>query len=530
MPKDWKVTKRKFKELKRQLLFNRGIQTKEETKKFFNPKISDYQVLLDIPGIQEAKKRIEKAIKANETIFVYGDYDVDGVSASAIVYHGLKSLGAKILPHIPHREKEGYGMSKFGLDEIKRQGGSLVITVDHGIGAVEKCEYAKEIGLDVIITDHHTKGSSIPKCVSLIHSTKMCGAAVAWCLMRKLISKELSQELLQFVCLGTVADLIPLTGLGRAFVAEGLEEINRTKNTGLKALILETGLIKGQIGSFEIGFILAPRLNAIGRLEHAIDALRLLCTKDILKATQLARLLCDTNVRRQKLTEVAYEQARISIGRLDKKIHVVDSSEWVPGIIGLIAARIVEQFSRPAIAISKGQDLSKGSARSVTGLNITEVIRTCSDILVDVGGHAGAAGFTIQTEKISIFKQRLDDYFQNSDFIFEESFLNIEVQVEKQELTFALARELEKFEPFGMGNSRPLFCAKNLKISDIKTVGVGKHLKFKAEEIDCIGFGMGELEQSLKSGQLIDLAFYLEINKFNGRELLQLKVKDLKPV
>ncbi len=382
--------------------------------------------------------------------------------------------------------------------------------------------------MDVIISDHHTKGENVPECVAVIHSTKMCGAGVAWCLVKELVSEELSRELLQFVCLGTVADLIPLTGLGRAFVTEGLGEINKTHNTGLQALILETGLIKGQIGSFEVGFILAPRLNAIGRLEHAIEALRLLCTKDLLKATRLARLLCDTNTRRQRLTEAAYEQARISIKDLDKKIHVVDSSEWAPGIIGLIAARIVEEYTRPAIAISRGEELSKGSARSIAGLNITEVVKTCSDILVDVGGHSGAAGFTIQTEKITIFKQRLDEYFQSSNFVFEEGFLNIEAQLEEQELTMDLVKELEKFEPFGMGNPRPLFSGENFRISDIKTVGAGKHLKFKINGVDSIAFGMGELEEYFKSGQSVDIAFYLEINKFNGRETLQLKVKDIK--
>jgi len=528
MPKLWNFLPEHSKILKSQLLFSRGIKTSADKQRFFHPKISDYENLLKIPGQSQAKKRIVQALEKKETIFVYGDYDVDGVTASAVVYHGLKSLGALILPYIPHREKEGYGLSKIGLDEIKRQGGQLIITVDHGIVALEQALYAKELGLDLIITDHHTPlDKDRPEAVAIVHSIAMCGAAVAWSLVKDLIDDKLSHQLLQFVALGTIADMIPLTGLGRALVVEGLDELNTTTNVGLRALIQESGLTRGTLGAFEIGFVLAPRLNAIGRLEHAIDALRLLCTTSLLKATQLAHLLCDINSLRQRLTATAYEEARLQITMADK-IHVLSSKSWQPGIIGLVAAKVCEDSRKPTIAISMGEEFSKGSARSIDGINITESIRQFSSLLIAFGGHAGAAGFTIETEKIAKFKKSLQDHFLTLQIADLGPSLTIEAKVDKKELTKETVFMLQAFEPFGNGNNRPVLATMNLQASDIRTVGEGKHLKLKLDGIDAIGFGMGEQIKDLQEGQVVDVAYYMEINSFNGRESLQLKLKDIK--
>jgi len=521
----WKVAPKKSDDLVKQLLINRGIKTSEKKEQFFHPKISDFVSDLHIPGIEKANKRILQAVEKGEQIIVYGDYDVDGICASAILYKGLTSLHAKVLPYIPHREKEGYGLSKLGLEFARDSGASLVVTVDNGIVAIEQAKFAKEIGLDLIITDHHIPGKQKPDAYTVVHSTKMCGAAVAWCLIKNLITKELAQELLQFVAIATVCDLMPLIGLNRAFVFEGLKVLNETKNLGLLALVAECGIDLGSIGSFEIGYMIGPRLNAMGRLEHAIDSLRLLCTKDPEKAKKLARLLCDTNIARQNMTMQALEQAKLLIDE-SQKIHVLASKDWSSGIIGLVAGRICDEYARPAIAISLGQEVSKGSGRSIDGINIVEIIRQQEDILIDVGGHPGAAGFSILNKHIETFKKRLEDYV----FILPESekVLEIEAELESKQLSKSLCRMLLKFEPFGMNNRRPTFATNGMQVSDLRTVGSGKHLKFKTDNIDAIAFGMGSLESQLQNGQLVALAHTPEIDTYNGANKLQLKVKDIK--
>jgi len=531
MAKVWRIKGKSTDDVLEQLMVNRGIKTEEEKQKFFNSKIEDFEKELQIPGIEKTLNRIRKAIEGGETIVVFGDYDVDGITASAILYKALTSIGAKVMPYIPHREREGYGLNKTGLEFARDTGAAVVITVDNGIVAVDQAAFAKEIGLDLIITDHHTAGEIKPDAYSIVHSTKMCGAAVAWCLIREVVKPDLAQELLQFVAVASVADMMPLIGLNRALVTEGLKVLNRTKNLGFETLINEARLEKGGLKSFEIGHIIAPRINAIGRLEHAIDALRLLCTKDPVKARRLAKLLNDTNIRRQDLTATAYEQAvKMAQKNSGKKIQVLHSKDWHPGIIGLIAARITESFFMPTLAISVGETVSKGSARSINGLNITEVLRTASSHLVDVGGHAGAAGFSIETSKIEIFKEVIEKTVLEMKTEETGAYLDIEAEVPLSKLTKSLAKKLEDFEPFGLMNPRPTLATTNMKISDIRTVGSGKHLKFKVDGIDAIAFSMGELENFLQSGQVINLAYNLEINKFNGQENLQLKVKDIQVV
>ncbi|MBI2330099.1 single-stranded-DNA-specific exonuclease RecJ [Candidatus Daviesbacteria bacterium] len=521
----WKVAPRKTDDLIKQLLINRGIKSIKGKEQFFHPKISDFTSDLQIPNIDKASRRILQAIEKGEQIIVYGDYDVDGICASAILYKGLTSIGAKVLPYIPHREKEGYGLSKVGLEFARDSGASLVITVDNGIAALEQARFAKELGLDLIITDHHIPSKEKPEAFAVVHSTKMCGAAVAWCLIKDLIKKELAEDLKQFAAVATVCDLMPLIGLGRAFVSEGLKVLKKTTNPGILALIDSAGINAPDIGSYEIGYMIGPRLNAMGRLEHAIDSLRLLCTKDPVKAKKLAQLLSDTNVARQNMTMEALDQAKLLVDK-DKKIHVLASEYWSPGIIGLVAGRICDEYSHPTIAISIGEEVSKGSARSIDGVNIIEVIRKHIDILVDAGGHPGAAGFSILTKHIEVFKKRLESDL--SDLPETEKVLEVEAEIESQKLTKNLVLSLQKFEPFGMDNRRPVFATKDMTISDIRTVGSGKHLKFKVDNIDAIAFGMGSLETSLQKGQSMALAYTPELDTYNGSEKLQLKVKDIK--
>ncbi len=530
MAKNWKILPQKSDNLLEQLLLNRGLKTKQQREQFFHPKLSEFEADLNIPNISKAKKRIEQAIKNQELIIVYGDYDVDGICGAAVLYLGLSELGAKVLPYLPHREKEGYGLSPVGLNYAKEQGASLVISVDCGIVSFEQAKLVKKLGMDLIITDHHQPlGDKRPDCFALVHSTKMCGTAVAWCLMRSLLNKSQQEELLDLVAIATIADMMPLLGVNRAFVKEGLKVLNQTERIGWKALFNEAGVKRGEITAYEIGHIIAPRLNAMGRLGHAIDSLRLICTRDRIKASRLANLVAETNNQRKKLTEDAITSARLEVAKELKKIYVVASEEWAPGIIGLIAGRITEETKRPSIAISIGETHSKGSARSINGVNITELIRKCSDLLVAVGGHTGASGFTIFTEKIQEFRERLEG-FMEEEMELEESELEIEAEVKSNKLSMNLAKDIAKFEPFGKENQMPILCSQNMILSELITLSEGKHLKGKADNVDFIAFGMGDLKNLLQDGMLIDMAYNLEINKFNGREKLQLKVKDIKLV
>ena len=536
MSKVWKVTPKTSDDLVEQLLINRGIKTEEEKEKFFNPKLEDYEADLQIPGIEKAKKRILKAVENKELIVVYGDYDVDGVCGTAVLYHGLTSLGIKVLPYIPHREKEGYGLSKEGLQTIKEKGASLIITVDNGIVALEQAGFAQAIGLDLIITDHHLPAEEKPQCLALIHCTKMCGTAVGWCLVRSLVSKGLAEELLDLVGIATICDLVPLLGVNRALTALGLVQLNKTNRAGLLALFYESRLDFGKITSYEVGHILGPRLNAIGRLEHAIDSVRLLCTKDKDKASKLAQLLCAANDQKKQLSMQATVEAKEMIAQEKglhpdetvgkKKILVLHSEKWIPGIIGLIAAKVAEEYHLPTIVLSRGEAESKGSARSVNGLDIVETLRKCSDLLNDVGGHPKAAGFTIDSSKIDVFKKRLESLV--GETVFEDvDELEIELEVSSSKLSKELVIKLEKFEPTGVGNPKPVLATRNIRVFGLKTVGERKHLKFKADGIESIAFSLGHLSNLLEEGQLVNAAYYLEINQFNGNSTLQLKVLDL---
>lgn len=528
--KAWQIKPKVSDDLVKQLLFNRGLKTEQEIKQFFNPQLKDFEKELSLAGIAAAKKRILKAVEDKELIIVFGDYDVDGVCGTAILYHGLTAAGAKVLPYIPHREKEGYGLSKEGLQYAKDQGASLVITVDNGIVALEPAKFAKEISLDLIITDHHVSLEEKPEALSIIHSTKLCGAAVGWCLVRELVQKELSQELLDLAAIATIGDLVPLVGVNRALVCEGLKVLNSSNRSGLKALISDAGLKLGLIDAYQIGHVLGPRLNAIGRLEHAMDSVRLLCTKDSEKARRLSRLLCQANEQKKKLTVEAITQARQMLADKtavkEKKILIIHSPEWIPGIIGLVAARVSEEYRVPAVVISQGEVYSKGSARSVDGLDIVSTIRECSDVLLDVGGHPKAAGFTLQTSRIEEFKTKLEQTVAVMEVDSEEK-LEVEAVVEAKLLSKKLLADLNRFEPTGSVNPKPLLASMNMRLSQIKTVGGGQHLKFKADGIDAIAFSLGNLSSLLQEGQLVNIAYYLEVDNYNGVDKLQMKVVDI---
>lgn len=530
MAKTWEVYPKKTDDLFEQLLINREIKSKKDQDDFLNPKLEDYAGELNLSGIDTAKKRIEKAVKDKELVIVYGDYDADGLCGTAVLYQGLTYLGAKVLPYIPHRDKEGYGLSKEGLDIVKEKGATLVITVDNGIVATDQAKYASDLGLDLIITDHHAIEDKKPDALAIIHSTKICGAAVAWCLVRAITNKKEADELLDLVAIATVCDLLPLLGINRALVKYGLQQLRQTKRLGLLALFNESKLKKGEITSRDISHVLGPRLNAIGRLEHSMDALRLLCTKDRMKALRLAQVLVTSNELKKKVSQDGITEAHDLISKqvdaLSKKILILHSENWIPGITGLIAGRISEEYSLPTIAIARGESIARGSARSVGELNIVEVIRECSDCLIDMGGHPGAAGFTIENSKITEFQDRLEELMVKVEFSSVPKLL-IDAEIPVKMVNKKLVSDLDRLEPTGISNVTPVFASLNVSVTDVKTLSDGQHLKFRAEGIDAIAFSFGNLASLIKEGQLVNLAYTLEINKFNGSEKVQLKIIDI---
>lgn len=529
------------------LLENRGLTDKKTIQEFLNPKLD--QVAVDSVGIdkkqlKKATDRIYDAIKNHEQIIIYGDYDVDGITGTAILWETLHGMKAKVLPYLPDRIDEGYGLSIKGIENIMSQtpGIKLIITVDNGIVAEEAVQFAKEQGIEVIITDHHTIDKKLPDAFAIVHTTRMCGAGIAWLIAQQFKKKNGEYQIeddehLELAALGTVADLVPLTGANRTIVKFGLEKICRTRRPGLIELFKQAGIEKEVFGVYEIGFLIAPRLNAAGRIENAMDSLRLLCTNNKAKARELAEQLEITNRERQFLMKQAAEHASLSVKTQEslKKILIVAHENYAQGVIGLVAGKLVEEYYRPSIVISKGEKYSKASARSVSGFNIIEFLRSTPEYFVNVGGHPMAAGFTIETEKIIVFKEFLET---TAEKLIDGETLTKSVRIDCELPLSAVSKDLftsiTQLEPFGMANPQPVFATRDVVIDDIRVLGrERKHLKLQvrpsnSQLFEAIAFNMGEFAKDLKIGDTIGLAYMIDENTWNGNTKLQLKIKDIK--
>lgn len=547
------------------ILSGRGLDNEAKIDEYLNirdpKKYSPKEVGLDMSALKNAVTRIRKALTDNESIIVYGDYDADGITATAIMWQALHNLGAKVMPYIPHRVEEGYGLSQKGIDLVNEKWGpGLIITVDQGVTGRQKVAYAQSLGIDVIVTDHHALPEKLPECI-IVHSTLIAGSAVSWFTANYLyreLSKELDHGLLALAAIGSVSDMMPLTGVNRSLVKYGLSILSVYPGVGLAALIAQAGLNPEHIGVYEISYILAPRLNAMGRLEHAIDALRLLCTKDKLKAQLLAHKLSNINSQRQQLTidstTHALEYIRSTIDNpQQKKIFVVSGVQYNQGIIGLVAGKLVEEYYRPAIVISEGEKFSKASARSITGFNIIQALRGLGDLLVEVGGHPMAAGFTIETDRISLLKEKLEILAENmiADDMLVRS-LAVDIELPLTYCSLDLWNKIQELSPFGFGNPEPVLVTTGVRVADIKPVGAaGKHLKLKIVDpsfarpdpdsagiagswsvagitYEAIAFNQGEMYGEISANRKIDIAYSLDLNDWNGNQKLQLKIKDIR--
>lgn len=484
-------------------------------------------------------KRIRQAITSGQPIIIFGDYDADGVTATAVLWETLNLLGAKVYPFLPSRERHGYGLSVTGIQDalllLKSKDQSLkplFITVDNGIVAHEAATYLKKQGIDLIITDHHLPGDSLPACYALVHTEKLAGVGVAW-MLAKALNPSLAPGLLDLVAIGTVADMLPLVGPNRSLVKSGLETLKTTKRPGLLALYNEAGIdAQNGLSTYHVNYVIAPRLNAMGRLEHALDSLRLLLTTNLKKAQNLAQLLSDTNKSRQDLTKVFIDKAEAMVGKTSEHLIVVADAAFHEGVIGLVAGKLVEKYYRPSIVISRGETISKASVRSVAGVNIIEYLRLFSRYYINCGGHPLAAGFTIESGKIDGFKQAIQTHalkaINQADLIPQ---FDIDCEISLDAISMALYQDLQPLKPFGMGNREPVFCVHDIRIGNARTVGkTGDHLKLTLQApsgtlYQAIGFGLGHFLPKL--GDHCSVAFTLEENVWQGQHSLQLHLKDI---
>lgn len=524
------------------LLQNRGITNAKEKEQFLHPHLEEVtakNVGLDSKQLKKALTRIKKAIQNKEQIIVFGDYDVDGITGTAILWETLHALNANVKPYIPHRVDEGYGLSKIGIENVLIQSPetALIITVDNGIVAHEAVDFANEKNIDVILTDHHTASEALPNAYAIVHTTKLCGAGVAYVLSKELndVSANADDTHLELATLGTIADLVPLTKANRAIVKHGLAKVSNSKRPGLQALYQQAGIVKDMFDTYEIGFIIAPRLNAAGRIENAMDSLRLLCTTSKERAEMLAEQLELTNRERQQLMRQATQHASLAVKASEKvkNILVIAHETYPQGVIGLVAGKLVEEYYRPAIVIAIGEKHSKASARSINGFNIIEFLRSHETHFVNVGGHPMAAGFTVETEKITILQQALETSAEQ--LLTDDHFtrvLKIDCELPFSLITKDLYKNIQNLSPFGMGNPEPVFASYGVTVEQVKIMGKeSNHLKLQVNQdnnsFDAIAFGMGELGRSLNRGDKIDLAYTIDENTWNGNTKLQLKIKDI---
>jgi len=542
----------KFPPILRQILFNRGLGSYEEARLFLEAKPNSNTDPFQLIGMNIAVERIQYALAHNEPIAIYGDYDVDGVTATALLVQALQGLGANVRGYIPNRFDEGYGLNPDALDTLKADGVKLVITVDCGIRSPNEALHARAIGLDLVISDHHhPDGLNLPPALAVINPKQhgdvypdkdLAGVGIAYKIVEALMSNVEGQtsnfqltDLLDLVALGTVADLAPLVGENRVLVRKGLKQIRETKRQGLFSLagVAQMKIDKTTAGN--IGFMLGPRLNASGRLESALASFELLTTTDFMRAGQLAQQLDIQNRQRQSITKSMQGQAEEIAMREDPEAYLLFAAHesFNPGVIGLAASRLTDVYYRPAVVAAKGAEETRGSCRSIPEFHITDALDLCKDLLVRHGGHAAAAGFTVKNQNLPELVTRLKsiakDQLAGRDL---RQTLSADMEVLLSELNFEVLKHLAYLEPTGYGNPDAVFVSRNVKVKSSRAVGAeGKHLKLSLESergatMDSIGFRLGHLRDTLPAR--VDVLYHFEANEWNGKRTLQLNLKDVK--
>ena len=552
-----------------QLLFNRNIKAKEAIEAFLNVEYGgeNYSPFL-FNNMDKAADLIISHIKNKSKIVVYGDYDADGVTSSAVLFDVLTTLKAEVEIYLPNRETEGYGLNKNAVEEIAKSGVKLIITVDNGIRNKEEVNFAKEKGLDIVLTDHHegaSDQSEWPDCLivnPILEGEKypfrfLAGVGVAFKLAEAIIEKsklaeadkqKLKERNLDLVAIGTVADCVRLDGENRLLVKKGLEVLNNTNRLGLQEIFKIAQIDKKELFAWNIGFQIAPRLNAAGRLEHANTAFEILVTRDAEEAKTLARDLDNKNYSRQRATDNITDNIVAQIERErdpEAKILIAVSPEvadpnaeaWKEGVVGLVSGKITEKFYLPSLVItaSDKEGIIKGSGRSIEEFNLIGAVEECADLLLKYGGHKMACGFSLEKEKLSAFQEKISriakEKLEGKDI---RPKIKIDAEINLAEATEELCYDIVKLEPFGVGNSEPILASHNCQVMDVMMMGMeNQHIKLKLKSAEsyvktAIGFSQAEKWKDLQIGDTIDIAYYLDLNRYNGREEAQLKIVDIK--
>ena len=530
-----------------QLLFNRGLFDLSQLSSFLNAdsRLSGDPFLL--PDMHQAVARIYQALLSGENIAVYGDFDADGITATAILVKGLSILKGKTIPYIPHRLTEGHGLKRAALEQLSRQGISLVITVDCGITGFNEVKKARRIGLDIVITDHHAPPEELPPAIALVNPklpnsnypfSELAGVGVAFKLLQALfqsIGKERQiSGLLDLVAIGTVADVMPLLGENRYLVKEGLKIINDSPRLGIKEILTQSGLPIGGVSADNISWIIAPRLNTASRLEHAQPSYELLMTDSPDQARQLAIWLEQKNAERQRITSKATEKAREQVlAEGIAPLLMIGGMEYPAGIAGLVAGKLTEEFYRPAVVVRVGKTISTGSCRSIPEFNIIHALNRCSRLFTQFGGHAQAAGFVLPTKNLPRLREALlemaDTELAGIDL---RPKLDIDAEVTLSNLGGDTFQVTQQLAPFGQGNPVPTFLSRRVEVINLRTMGTnGEHIRLKLRQgdavWDAVGFGLGYNLAEIVSP--LDIVYNLEIDRWGGEDRLRLNIQDFAP-
>ena len=530
------------------VLAARGIRTVQAAADFLgSDELSDPFLIRDM---QEAAEVINEAVESGKPICVYGDYDCDGVTATVMLYSYLECLGADVRFYIPERS-EGYGMNEASIRQLAQEGVSLIITVDNGIAAIEEAEFAASLGVDLIVTDHHLPHESLPQAVAIVDPRRaddhspfkgLCGAGVAFKLCAALDGCP-PEEMLEYcgdlAAVGTVADVMPLTGENRTIVKAGLRQLQNTDRPGFCALLEEVGLAGRPVTAENVSYAIAPRINAAGRMDSAVTALQLVLCEDEDRAVELAHKLSDINIQRQEtemeIVKAAQELLDAEPERLEDRVILLWGRDWHPGVIGIAASRLVDKFYKPTIVLSVQEDgICRGSCRSIEGLNMYEALSACKEHLLQFGGHAMAAGLSLREEELPAFRAAFAAYA--GAHLSEEDYepkVSVEFEMMPEELTLDLVEELSLLEPYGMGNPKPYFGCRNVRGREAMAIGREQnHLRFKlgTEEapVTSLMWNRADLAAAVNR-EALDVVYAPAINEWNGRRSLQCMVEDLSP-
>ena len=533
-----------------QILKNRGIEDEKSAEIFMNPSLDYLRDPFLMKDMKKAVERIQKAIENNESIYIYGDYDVDGVSSTSILYLYFDSINYPVSYYIPNRLEEGYGINEDAIRKIHEQGCNLIISVDCGITSVKEVELANELGIDVIITDHHECQSEIPNAYAVINPKQedcnypfdmLCGCGVAFKLIQALTPEEVFKtsmyDYLEIATLATICDIVPLVDENRIIVKNGLKLMKEGKNLGLRELIKVCGVDTEKIGSSHIGFAIGPRINASGRLGHSYLGVQLFTTKSQYEASEIARMLEEKNNERQMIEAKMYHEAEEIIKSNERyendKVLVIANEHWQHGIIGIVASKLTEKYYKPTILLTIENGEATGSARSIKGFSIFDALMKCKDLLNKFGGHDQAAGLGLDADKVDILRDEVNkiaDYNLTSEDMIEN--INVEFELAEDKVSLDLVDELHKLEPFGLSNPSPRFIMRNLVLDDIFTLGKNKqHLKlnvYNENTYECIGFNMAHLKENFKPGDKVDILFQLDENNYMGNRTVQFLLKDMR--